>query len=622
MGFKCEGCICRLKLNFEEKGKIGLTTHCEFINALKIPITLICAARKNEWNSVSSIVEKYDPREFELDYLSPKEIERILDQLDRCDGLKALDGLPRPQQVEIFTRSAQKQLLVALREVTEGKDFDEIVRDEYQNIPTAVAQKAYLYISALNRFGVPVRAGVLGRLVGVGLETLPEILHGPLERVVEVDRDFADGGFNYRNRHKIIAAIVCSQVLNTEDDHLNLYMDILSQLDTGYSADDRAFGQIVTSNELAKVLRSESSVDAFFGKCLDMSEGAAFVHQHYAIALKKLNDIQGASHQIALAKKSQPKNEAILHTYATILFEKFKSVSQLDGREKIFAQVQNVLTDLMKKNPHNDYAYGSYAQNLMYRARHEYVDNDLKCAAEEEAFEVINKGLQSCRNRTHLLATSGQLLEVVGKRKEALQHLMQSNKRDPGRARTAKFLYGIYFKEGRYEECVSTLMPAIERSPTDKVLNIMAARAVKKVKGQGSADELKFLRMAFDGSYVDSETNLNLAICQFVRGEIEKSLELFSELKMRRREIPAARVFKVRDEYKTEDEKPRTFKGKVVRMIDSGSGLVKADELSPDIFFQISNIATDHDRCAVGARVSFIVGFNYLGPVALEIKII
>ena len=27
------------KLNFEEKGKIGLTTHCEFINALKIPIT-------------------------------------------------------------------------------------------------------------------------------------------------------------------------------------------------------------------------------------------------------------------------------------------------------------------------------------------------------------------------------------------------------------------------------------------------------------------------------------------------------------------------------------------------------------------------------------------------------
>jgi hypothetical protein len=48
---------------------------------------------------------------------------------------------------------AGRQLLVTLREITEGRGFDEIVLDEYHHIPSLTARNAYLYVCSLFQFG-------------------------------------------------------------------------------------------------------------------------------------------------------------------------------------------------------------------------------------------------------------------------------------------------------------------------------------------------------------------------------------------------------------------------------------------------------------------------------------
>src|SRR6202034_2000691 len=111
-------------------------------------------------------------RDYELGTLSDAEIDRVLDTLESNEQLNALAALSRSQQHDAFTARAEKQLLVALREATEGAAFDDIIVNEYQHIPSDEAKRAYLYVAALHRFNLVTRAPVLHRALGIPLSEL------------------------------------------------------------------------------------------------------------------------------------------------------------------------------------------------------------------------------------------------------------------------------------------------------------------------------------------------------------------------------------------------------------------------------------------------------------------
>jgi len=58
--------------------------------ALKIPITIICAERKNEWNVVRDRLAPTIPLEYELPYLDKSEIDHVLKVLESNNFLCAL----------------------------------------------------------------------------------------------------------------------------------------------------------------------------------------------------------------------------------------------------------------------------------------------------------------------------------------------------------------------------------------------------------------------------------------------------------------------------------------------------------------------------------------------------
>ena len=122
--------------------------------AARARLTIIATARTNEWREAQNDFPLVSSEEIELRSLSTDEINRVIDALEANQALGLLVGLPREAQVRAFEERAQKQLLVALREATEGRNFDEIIVDEYNNIPTEEGQRAYLLVAALHRFGI------------------------------------------------------------------------------------------------------------------------------------------------------------------------------------------------------------------------------------------------------------------------------------------------------------------------------------------------------------------------------------------------------------------------------------------------------------------------------------
>jgi len=155
----------------------------------KMPITIIGAERFNEWNITCDSLDAFVTRDYELKYLSEKEIEVLIKLLADHDSLGHLQSLSFTQQKEEFSKRAGRQLLVALHEATLGKPFTDIVFDEYNSISSIRAKSLYLTVCIMHRLGVDTRSGLIHRVHGIPFTEFQNHLFKPLQYIVYDSKD-------------------------------------------------------------------------------------------------------------------------------------------------------------------------------------------------------------------------------------------------------------------------------------------------------------------------------------------------------------------------------------------------------------------------------------------------
>ena len=64
-----------------------------------------------------------------------------------------LKGMTQDQRISEFESKANKQLLVAMREATSGRGFNEIIEDEFKSLTPAEAQTLYLCVALATEAG-------------------------------------------------------------------------------------------------------------------------------------------------------------------------------------------------------------------------------------------------------------------------------------------------------------------------------------------------------------------------------------------------------------------------------------------------------------------------------------
>jgi hypothetical protein len=200
-------------VNFAGEYIRDLSLFWEEIKQRKLPITLLLEERKNQWLVArESFATRLNPTEFELGSLSDEEIKKILDALEKFHCLDRLTGIPREEQIQHFTSLAHQDLLVALRELTSNNSFDNIVRDEFERIPSTVAKEAYLHVSAVGQLDLALRFETLTRVLNLRYNQLGPDLLTPTEGVLisgeETGGSRHNIGFRLRARHPIIASII------------------------------------------------------------------------------------------------------------------------------------------------------------------------------------------------------------------------------------------------------------------------------------------------------------------------------------------------------------------------------------------------------------------------------
>ena len=288
-----------------------------------LPVIVIGAERDADWHNYCGALDAEFPPEFlRVGNLSMAEVEGLVDLLARYGCLGLLGRLSRDDQVAAFLdkNRADRQLLVALHELTLGKPFEKIILEEHQRIFPEQAQQLYLDIATMHQFSVNVRAGIISRISGIAFEDFQSQFLEPLRSIIRVEKDPYSGDLCYKTRHSRVAAIVFRETCPDDQSKAAQLQRIVEGLDVGYSVDKRALEEICRGRTLAETFSSIVEAREVYQSAIAAAPKQAFLYQQWALlesnhrdgSLAEADRLAGEAHDL------EPRNKTIVHTQAEI----------------------------------------------------------------------------------------------------------------------------------------------------------------------------------------------------------------------------------------------------------------------------------------------------------------
>jgi tetratricopeptide (TPR) repeat protein len=399
----------------------------------KTKLTVIAAARTNEWREVYEEISIPGIEEFELDKLSLAEIKAVIDTLSRNDKLGLLAGTSEQTKIAAFQERAEKQLLVALREATEGKRFDEIVVDEYDRIPSPDAQRAYLLVAALHRLGILTRAGLLKRSIGIPFTELGHRVFEPAAKIIVPREVLDDTEQYYSTRHELIAQIVYDRKVQSERRSLEFYLDLLRNLDLGYSSDADAFKKISRgkNRQLLRDFKDPASQRELMGQMLELDPSDALVHQHAAMMELDNKNLMEASKHLNRAVELLPTDPSIRDTEGRLaLASAIEETDALKANEK-FARAEDIFLRNRQRRSDEPFAYRHLAETYTSWSDRQS-DRGKRVQYLSLAYQTLLEGLEKSNSISMLLQYQGELEQKLGNPEEARIAFHRALKDKPG----------------------------------------------------------------------------------------------------------------------------------------------------------------------------------------------
>ena len=221
----------------------------------------ILGERLNEWRQA---FRKPRATEFQLEPLSDPEIYRLIDYLGSHSALNNLEHMKRDLQFAVIKNMHKKELLVAMREATEGRSFDAIIEDEYRGIAAPLSKRLYALVCCFYQHGVYVRNELLAQLLGVSIVDLYEQTGKSTEGVIIYECiNQARELYAARARHRTIAAIVWERCIGP-DEKETIIQSSLNTLTANYAADKDAFESFTRSDRLVESISTLDGRIRFF----------------------------------------------------------------------------------------------------------------------------------------------------------------------------------------------------------------------------------------------------------------------------------------------------------------------------------------------------------------------
>ena len=409
----------------------------------KWPVIVIAGVRINEWNVRCEDLAPLVDEEYELRYLSDREIELLLEKLETFKALGHLALLSFDERKLKLKEIYGRQLLVALHEATENASFRDIIADEYNDIRPPEAKLLYLDICSLHRFGPPVRAGLVSRIHGIDFDDFHARFFKPLEAVIDLAKDSKTQDWTYRARHSLIAEFVYRAGLPTVADKFDNLMRIIGKLNPSYSYDQEVLFQLIRASTISELFPDKGMGEAIYVTAASaFGEISVIIHQRGIYEMKRAGDAISLDRAEVLLERSlelSPGNPSIRHSLAELALKR-ASLAHNDADRETWRLRSESQARSLASNSKNSYPQHTLAKVAIGRVRdalerNEALDNELTRevfgTSVKEAEDIIRDGLKKFANDDRLLSEEATLGEILQNADRSLKALRQASKSNP-----------------------------------------------------------------------------------------------------------------------------------------------------------------------------------------------
>ena len=594
------------------------------VKRAQLPVTIIAAARMNEWNMSCRELQQFVTSDFEVEYLSMKEIDQLLALLEAHQSLFRLEVATPEERRDAFSKRAGRQLLVALHEATLGKPFEEIITDEYLEIRPDSARTIYLGICFLHRHRIDVRAGIINRAYGINFQEFSRRFFDPLEGLVFTNFNRRIQDNTYETRHPNIAEIVVSSQLTDPSLRYDMHIQMLNSINIDYSSDRQAFRRLTHARTLHHDFPNYQMVQSIFINArLRAGDDPTLLHQMAIYQMIRPNgSLDEAATLLNQAHRSNPRDTTISHSLAELELKKAEIASNDIQFNKHINDAQKAAKSLIGPNASDSYGYHTIAKASIAKIRRtlnnrdEQLNNVAIIENVKEAESAIHQGLQRFPDDPYLLATESDMGELFFDDERSLQALESAFQVTPDNPFIVARLGKVLTRTGQFDKAMDLYKIALETGLNDKRIHFSYAKLLIDETTHRDLDIEFHLRRAFTDGDQNKEAQFWYGRQLFLNRKAQDAQRYFTGLRDSR--VNWDLKTKIRGVI-SKDGQHQRFTGSV-QQLSGVYGFVNRDGAADRVYLHRNNsepkVWNELDR---GSRISFAIGFNYWGATAIEI---
>jgi len=580
-----------------------------------LPLTIILEERKNQWNVAQTNMGQMlqNLTTVYTGEISDKEINLILDSLTHHKLLGKLSGIERDKQFEHFKDISDKELLVALRELTSEQSFDDIIKDEFNKISDPIAKEAYLYVSTLGQVDLPIRYETITRILNITFNDLTKIFsctEGVLISGEAIGNARHNEGYNFTTRHPVIASIIFSLAAEDDDKKFDVINKILSNLDPGFQEDKKLLIDITRRRELVHTFISPEKSRAVYERLAIILPEDPYIYQHWALLEKELDNPDKALEYINKCLSFDKKNNFLFtNTRGFILV--FVASKSDEHKDRLITEAEKIFNADIKRDQSNPYGYLGMVHIFKLHIR-DSKSSEEKLILNAQLFSLLEEAYEATFESNEIASELADRRRTSGDLQGALDLLYKGLEENPTDDRLRDTLIKLKINNNDYSAALEIATEGIKHDPTSWRLHRHIARCQRK-SGSSSAGIRANYEAAIRHNKGDIYLLVEFASFLFITGNRQEANKFFSEAN----QMPklSQKRNRIMEWWCGLDGSKKLFTGKII-FAEGRAGRIMTIPDNLEVFFARSG---DLFRFRSGDKVNFNIGFNARGPVAIRI---
>lgn len=598
------------------------------------PISIVGGARYNEWNMRCEDLEPLVDDEYDLKYLSENEIKELLTLLKDNECLGHLASLTLEERIKKLKEFYGRQLLVALHEATENATFRDIIFNEYEDITPDEARLLYLDICSLNRFGPPVRAGLIARVHGIDFAAFQDKFFKPLEQVVDFERDPKSRDWAYKARHPVIAELVYQTALPTVQEKFDSLMRLMVKLNPSYSSDREVLFELIRASSLVTIFRDRVMGSAIYESAVaTIGREWGILHQWGIYEMRLGGDTSSLDRAQKLLEEAEdlaaPRSAAVQHSLAELALKRASVATDSIERDGWLRQSEGRAAGLARSASSGSHPQHTLAKIAIARVKDateaietsgEELSSEVFSAAVKRAEDVLREGLRRFPNDDRLLTEEAQLGEILKNADRAMKALEKAFRTNPRSELISRRLARIYKAKGLYSDAIATLRATLDLNPGSQILHYDLSQSIMASAPDADQTEndslIYHLQRSFQSGDRNYEAQFWYARQLCLAGRPKDAAPIFERLKSI--SVPIRSKMGERGVVMNSDGSSKIYAGQVYN-IRQDFAFIRSEDSGLEIFARSNQFMIPFENLKLGSRVHYNLGFTLRGPQAFGI---